>query len=96
MFVNYAHRGASEYYPDAPDGESVLMQGIIDAWFEGEDGLTLVDFKSDRVTLSSQVQRAEEYRQQLEAYSRALEEMTGKPVRHKVLWFFATSSAVEL
>ena len=87
---------ASEYYPGAPDGESVLMQGIIDAWFEGEDGLTLVDFKSDRVTLSSQVQRAEEYRQQLEAYSRALEEMTGKPVRHKVLWFFATSSAVEL
>ncbi len=87
---------ACEYYPNAPDGESVLMQGIIDAWFEQDGELTLVDFKSDRVSLSSQKKRAEEYRQQLQAYSRALEEMTGKPVKRKVLWFFATSSSVEL
>ena len=87
---------ACEYYDGAGKGEAVLMQGIIDAWFEKNGELTLVDFKSDRVSLASQKNRAEEYREQLQAYSRALEEMTGKPVCRKVLWFFATNSPVEL
>ena len=27
----------------------ILLQGIIDAWFEEDDGLVLVDYKTDRV-----------------------------------------------
>ncbi len=85
---------ARDYYGDKVDGaEQVLLQGVIDAWFVDEDGITLLDFKSDRVSPRSQRARAQEYLPQLQAYSRALEEMTGLPVTRRYLWFFATNSA---
>lgn len=87
---------AREYYPRAEEGEEVLLQGVVDAWFEDERGITVVDFKSDRVTAGSEGQKAEEYRPQLEAYSRALESILEKPVCRRVLWFFATDTTVEI
>ena len=56
----------------------------------------MVDFKSDRVSPGEECMRGEGYRPQLEAYARALSAMLGKPVHRKVLWFFATDTAVEL
>lgn len=87
---------AQAYYPGVGQEEEVLLQGVIDAWFSDGEGITLVDFKSDQVTAASQVQRAREYLPQLQAYSRALEEMTGEKVSRRFLWFFSTNSAVEL
>ena len=87
---------AQPYYPEAAEGEEVLLQGVIDAWFSDGEEITLVDFKSDRVTPASQKLRAQEYTTQLQAYSRALEEMTGQKVARRVLWFFSTNSAVEV
>ena len=74
----------------------MLLQGVIDAWFEDEQGITVVDFKSDRIMPGGEAARAEEYRPQLEAYSRALEDILSRPVSHKVLWFFETSAMTEL
>ena len=87
---------AEEYYDGAQQGEQVLLQGVVDAWFAVNGEITVVDFKSDRVNEATQKARAEEYRPQLQAYSRALEEITGMPVRHRILWFFTTNSATEL
>ena len=56
----------------------------------------MVDFKTDRVTRRTVAERAEEYRPQLTAYSRALEEIIGKPVVRRCLWFFAIDQAVEV
>jgi ATP-dependent helicase/nuclease subunit A len=86
----------SEYYPDVEEEERLLLQGVIDCWFETENGLTVVDFKTDRVTQETLPDRAEKYRPQIMAYSRALEEITGKPVTRRALWFFALNRAVEL
>ena len=87
---------ALNYFPDGK-GEEVLLQGVIDAWFEGEDGaITVVDFKSDRIRPGGERAQAEEYRPQLNAYSLALSAILGKPVNRQVLWFFATDTAVEL
>ena len=87
---------AADYYPQAAAGEEVLLQGVVDCWFETPEGITVVDFKTDRVTEQSVQKRAEEYRPQLTAYSRALAEVTGKQVVRKVLWFFALDRAVEI
>ena len=84
---------AREYEPQAEEGEEVLLQGVIDAWFDDGDGITVIDFKSDRIQPGGEAQRGEEYRRQLCAYSRALEEILGRPVRRRVLWFFATGRA---
>ncbi|MDL2289127.1 PD-(D/E)XK nuclease family protein, partial [Oscillospiraceae bacterium OttesenSCG-928-F05] len=88
---------AERYYPAcAGTGDTVLLQGVCDLFFEEAAGLVIVDFKSDRVTEATQAARAENYRPQLEAYARALEEITGKPVAARALYFFATASSVEI
>ena len=86
---------ASDYFPGA-EGEEVLFQGVIDAWFGDENGVTVLDFKSDHIRPGGEKVRGEEYRSQLESYSMALERILGKPVVRKVLWFFATDTALEL
>ena len=86
---------AQDYYPGA-EQEEILLQGVIDAWFDNGDGVTVVDFKSDRIVPGGEAARAEEYRPQLEAYSKALSAILDRPVQRKVLWFFATGTQFEL
>ncbi len=69
------------------EGE-VLLQGVIDLFFEEPDGIVLVDFKSDRVTKATRAARAGEYEGQLSAYAEALTRITGKPIKEKLLFFF--------
>ena len=86
---------AEEYYPRT-EGEHILLQGVIDAWFEDGQGITVLDFKSDRIVPGEELARAEQYRAQLDAYARALSTILDRPVARKALWFFATDTAVEL
>ncbi len=78
------------------EGEEILFQGIIDAWFREGDGITILDFKSDHILPGDESAKAEQYRPQLEAYSQALSRILGLPVKRSVLWFFATDTAYEL
>lgn len=87
---------AADYYQGAGEGERVLLQGVVDCYFETAEGITVVDFKTDRVNTESAQQRSQEYRSQLTAYARALEEVTGKAVTRRVLWFFSADCAVEV
>jgi len=87
---------AERYFPHAGAEEQILLQGVVDVFFESGDGLTIVDFKTDRVFGKKLIERANDYRPQLNAYSAALGEMTGKPVARKVLWFFSEGKAIEV
>ena len=71
------------FFVDA-EGEEILFQGVIDCWFENENGITIVDFKTDRTPMP------EQYRPQVEAYTKALEFLLKKRVSRKALYFFAT------
>lgn len=42
---------ASELYEQKTE-EWILVQGIIDVYFEEEDGLVVLDYKTDRVSLT--------------------------------------------
>ena len=67
--------------------ETVLVQGIIDAWFEDEDGdLVLVDYKTDHIADGERL--AERYRGQLSYYAQALEKLTERRVKAQVLYSF--------
>ena len=72
---------AGEYYPVAEhaEGETVLLQGVIDCLLETAEGFTVLDFKTDRVRAQDAAARAERYRDQLDAYARAGEQFR-KPV----------------
>lgn len=87
---------ARQYYPQATEGEKVLLQGVIDCFFQTETGWTVIDFKTDRLRPGQETLRAEEYRAQIMVYTSALEEITGVPVTRRVLWFFATGTGVVL
>ena len=87
---------AADYYNDIDENEQVLLQGVVDAFFETDEGLTVVDFKTDRVTPDTIAARAEEYRPQLDAYARALSTITGKPIARRILWFFSINQPFSL
>ena len=87
---------ARRFYPQAPEGEEILLQGVIDCWFQRLDGITLVDFKTDRVSAADAPQRAEHYRGQLAAYAYALETLTGQKVTRRILWFLGPNTGVTL
>ena len=79
---------------DADD--SVLLQGVVDCFFEEDGKLVVVDFKTDHVSHAQLDERAEHYRPQLEAYSMALTRVMGKKVKEKVLYFFSAGEEVRL
>ena len=89
-----------EYRAEAIAGEQILVQGIIDAWFEEADGLVLVDYKTDRVDpregKAAEERLAGRYRPQFDYYQRALERSTGKPVKERYLYSFALERAIRL
>ena len=83
-------------YDPAAEGEELMLQGVVDCAFRTEEGLVVVDFKTDRLAPGEEPQRAEEYRPQLEAYAQALERVMEEKVCRKVLYFFSTGSTINL
>ena len=64
----------------------MLVQGIIDVYFEEEDGLVVLDYKTDQVKALEEL--TEKYHAQLEYYAKALEQLTGKKVKEKIIYSF--------
>ena len=88
---------AREFDPQAAAEDAILLQGVADLCFETEEGLTVVDFKTDRVRTPPEVEdRAEVYRPQLEAYSLALSRVLDRPVTRRLLYFLVPGQAVEV
>lgn len=76
--------------------EMVLIQGIIDAYFEEEGELVLVDYKTDQVKTGEEQILAERYQVQLDYYARALEQLTGKRVRERIIYSFSLGKEIVL
>ena len=79
-----------EIRPEWTGEETVLVQGIIDAYFlEGEE-IVLVDYKTDRVEPGAEETLINLYHSQLEDYARALERMAEKE-SERMLYLFLCS-----
>ena len=78
----------------ADSDEPVLIQGIIDAYIEDDDAITLIDYKTDRVKTGEELK--ERYSIQLKYYATALEKMKHKPVKRQLIWSVQLGEAVEL
>lgn len=61
-----------------PQEETMLIQGIMDAYYEKEGGICLLDYKTDRVNKKEDL--IQRYQTQLDYYKEALEKLTGKKV----------------
>ncbi|MCR4749190.1 MAG: helicase-exonuclease AddAB subunit AddA [Lachnospiraceae bacterium] len=79
---------------DYPKEETVLIQGIIDAFFYEGDDIILMDYKTDAVKNGQEL--TDRYSVQLEYYKEALETITGKKVIQKLIYSFALGETIEL
>ena len=66
------------------DDETVLVQGIIDAYFVENGKITIVDYKTDRVADDEML--IGRYRAQLEYYGKALSQITNLPIDSLTIW----------
>lgn len=74
--------------------EKVILQGIIDAFIMEEEGIILVDYKTDRVKDGEELKNR--YQKQIDLYSEALEQILGKKVKRRVLYSFSLGEEVDL
>jgi len=74
--------------------EKVILQGIIDAFIMEEEGIILVDYKTDRVKDGEELRKR--YQKQIDLYSEALEQILGKKVKRRVLYSFSLGEEVDL
>lgn len=72
--------------------EKIIVQGAVDVCFIEDDGLVILDFKTDRVEDISEL--AQSYGEQLSIYAKACEKIFEMPVKEKVIYSFAKSNTV--
>ena len=87
---------ASKVHPELCSDEIVLIQGIIDAYFEEDGELILLDYKTDHVSFQdgSEVLK-KRYQRQLDDYQYALEQILKKKVRQKLIYSFALKTWID-
>ena len=69
-----------------------LVEGYVDLVYETEQGLVVVDYKTDQVELNDIDVKVDRYRLQGATYAVALEETTRQPVSRVVFAFLSTDS----
>lgn len=88
-----------ELYPEMQGGiyrgETLLLQGVIDCYFEEADGIVLLDYKTDYVPTGEVETIKERYRLQISYYSRALEMLTGKKVKESYIYLYWSGELLE-
>ncbi|MDC7289496.1 helicase-exonuclease AddAB subunit AddA [Blautia schinkii] len=87
---------ASEIDPAWSGEETVLVQGIIDAYFLEEEDIVLVDYKTDHVRPGEEQRLVELYHVQLEDYAQALERMTRRKVKETYIYSFTLGKSILL
>ncbi|HBE9333162.1 UNVERIFIED_CONTAM: helicase-exonuclease AddAB subunit AddA [Clostridioides difficile] len=76
------------------NNESVMLRGIVDAYFEEDNQIVLVDYKTDFVNEENINQIIEKYKKQLDLYADIIETLTGKSVKEKCIYLFGVDEAV--
>ena len=83
---------ANEVNKEFPDTEKVLVQGVIDVYFEEDGKLILMDYKTDRVDAAEEL--IKRYKTQLDYYSEALSRLEKKPVAEVLIYSFALGEVI--
>jgi len=90
----------SELHPtmtgEAGNDETVLLQGVIDCYFEEPHALVLQHYKTDAIPDGQEGLIQERYGLQISCYAKALTLLTGKTVKERVVYLFAKDRTVSL
>ena len=91
-------RAAAELFPDKPltgaaATELLAVQGVADCVVVEKDGILIVDYKTDRIREVSELVR---HKPQLDLYEEAMKQVTGMPVKEKILFSIALNQSVSV
>ena len=86
----------AEKYGEGLRGEKILLQGVVDCALIESDGITIVDFKTDRVTDKTLETVKNRYREQIRIYAEALARIYEMPVKKRYLYLFHLRELVEI
>jgi len=75
-----------DIYGDERENKTVLVQGIIDAFFEEDGELVLVDYKTDYVQKGMEEILACRYIKQMDYYEMALLRLVEKKVKERIIY----------
>lgn len=87
-------RPACEIFPERRETDAVLVQGIIDGYYETPDGIVLMDYKTDSLRPGEESKLRERYRTQMSFYKEALEMILGETVKTCVLYSFSLEKEI--
>ena len=81
---------------DAPD-DDIMVQGIIDMFLMTDDGIEIVDFKTDYVSNTDEEnEKAQHYASQLALYEKALKHIYNEDVVSKSIIFLHSVHSVSV
>lgn len=81
-------------FSDEQAQESVLIQGIIDVFFEEDDGIVLLDYKTDKVDEAAEL--VVRYERQLELYKDAIYRAYHVPVKEMLIYSFSLEEEISI
>lgn len=79
---------------DVESEDKPFVQGIADMFFAEEDGIVLVDYKTNVNVTEEDLYS--EYFGQLDIYAKAISEMTGMRVKERLIWSVYLGKAVDM
>ncbi|MCE5186199.1 MAG: helicase-exonuclease AddAB subunit AddA [Planctomycetaceae bacterium] len=83
----------AQFAAAAADGDTVILQGIVDLIVPTSEGLIVVDFKTDRVTEPELTARSQGYAEQLRYYAGAAAAILRKPIFQTWLYYLTPRQA---
>ena len=89
-------RQAEEVLEGLAKDDFILVQGIIDCYFEEDGEIVLIDYKTDRVKFDNTEKIKAEYKDQIASYKNAIEKTTGKRVKESYLYLFSSGELIEI
>jgi ATP-dependent helicase/nuclease subunit A len=89
-----------ELYPtinkDLITEDNILLQGVIDCYFEEDNKIVLIDYKTDYINKEEIDDIKRKYNIQISYYTKALELLTGLPVSERYIYLFSVGELVEM
>lgn len=71
------------------ESDEILLQGVVDCAILDDDGITVIDYKTDFLTDETVADRTAYYAPQVRVYARALSRIYKKPVKAAFVYYFS-------
>ncbi|MFA9397150.1 MAG: helicase-exonuclease AddAB subunit AddA [Clostridiaceae bacterium] len=87
---------ANEIYDELDKDEKIIVQGAIDCYFEEDNKLILIDYKTDFSRLDQIEEIANRYKTQIHYYEKALNRISDLKVFEKYIYLFSLDKEIKI